>query len=124
MPVTVVWEGAAEFQQWLKETPGIVVKDVKAGLYVEGENIMGVSKQRTPVDTGDLKATGHVKLPIEKDGGVLVELAYGTDYAIYVHEILSNSHPVGQAKYLESAVKEAAPGFGGRLMKRIQGRLG
>ena len=108
----------------MKETPGIVVKDVKAALYLEGEDIMAVSVRRTPVDTGDLKATGHVKLPQEKGGTVTVELAYGTDYAIYVHEILSATHPTGQAKYLESAVKEAASGFGGRLKARVLDRIG
>jgi hypothetical protein len=122
--VRIEWDGLKEFEQFLKETPGVVVKDVKAALYQEGENAMGVSKQRTPVDTGDLKATGHVKLPIEKGGGVMVELAYGTDYAIYVHEILSASHPTGQAKYLQSAVEEAAPGMGGRLKERVLDRLG
>jgi len=120
----VVWEGVDEFGQWLHDTPGIVVKDVEAALKQEGSNIMGVSKRRTPVDVGNLRASGHVKLPETKQGKTSVTLAYGTDYAVYVHEILTNQHPVGQAKFLESAVKEGMDGMVGRIKDRVLDRIG
>jgi hypothetical protein len=119
----VEWTGVDEFTRFLKETPGLVAKDVKAALYQEGENAMGVSKQRTPVDVGNLKASGHVKLPEVKKGGVTVTLAYGTDYAIYVHEIPAR-HASGQSKFLESAIKDNAKGMPGRLRSRILDRIG
>ena len=123
--VKVTWKGVDKFSRWLNDTPGIVVKDVEAALYQEGENIMGVSVRRTPVGTtGNLKNSGHVKLPETKGGKTTVVLAYGTDYAIYVHEIARYVHPVGQYKYLESAVKEAASGFGGRMKRRVLDRIG
>ena len=117
------WEGVDQFVRFLRETPGIVTKDVEAALFQEGENIMGVSVNRTPVDQGPLRASAHVKKPVTKGGATTVTLAYGTDYAVYVHEILTSVHPSGQAKYLESAVKEAADGMGRRLQARVWDRV-
>ena len=124
MSRTFYWEGIDEFSEWLRETPGVVVKDVEAGLYQEGELVMARSVRRTPVDTGNLRASAHVKRPETSGGKSTVTVAYGTDYAIYVHEILTNEHPVGQAKFLESAVKEGMPGFIGRMKKRVLDRIG
>ena len=42
----------------------------KRGLYVLAEEIMTESKKRVPVDTGNLRASGHV-LPAEREGGRL-----------------------------------------------------
>jgi len=83
----------------------------------EAETIMTDSKQRVPVDTGVLRASGFVQ-PVE-DG---VRLAYGgaaSDYAIYVHENLDANHPVGEAKYLERPVLEALPGLAERVAKTM-----
>jgi hypothetical protein len=121
--MTVKWTGIDEFSRFLRETPGLVMKDLEAALSEEAENVMGVSKRRTPVDTGRLRSTGHVKPAERKSGGVSVTLAYGTDYAIYVHEIPA-SHASGQSKYLESAVKDNAKGMPGRLRKRVLDRIG
>ena len=126
-----IWEGTDEFSKWLHETPGVTVKDVEAALHQEGENIMGVSKRRTPVDQGPLRASAHVKLPKTTGGKTSVTLAYGTDYAVYVHEIVSHRvtqgpvyHKVGQAKFLESAVNEGEKGMVDRLRRRVLGRIG
>ena len=118
------WHGLDEFSRWLKETPGVVVKDVEAALFEEGENVMGVSVRRTPVDVGNLRGSAHVKLPETTGGKTSVTLGYGTDYAVYVHEILTNTHPTGQSKFLESAVKENADGMAGRMRKRVLDRIG
>lgn len=52
---------------------------------------------RVPLDTGRLRNSGQAV-----DGVV----SFNTDYAIYVHEILENHHPIGEAKFLENAVIE------------------
>lgn len=52
---------------------------------------------RVPLDTGALRNSGQAV-----DGVV----SFGTDYAIYVHEILENHHPIGEAKFLENALIE------------------
>ena len=117
------WIGVSEFSRFLNETPGLVSKDVEAALMQEGENVMAESKKRTPVDTGNLRASGHVKLPVTKAGRTSVTLGYGTDYAIHVHERPAR-HPSGRSKFLESAVMDNAKGMPGRLRKRVLDRIG
>jgi hypothetical protein len=51
-------------------------------------------------------------------------LAFGTDYAVYVHENLQAHHPVGQAKFLESAMTEAAPTLAERVAARVKAAIG
>jgi hypothetical protein len=117
--MTVRWTGVDKFSKFLRETPGLVMKDLEAAMAEEGENVMGVSKRRTPVDTGRLRSTGHVKPPERKTGKVSVTLAYGTDYAAVVHE----THGT-KSKFLESAVKDNAKGMPGRLRARVLDRIG
>ena len=121
--MSLTWTGIGEFERFLKETPGVVRKDLEAALAVEGENVMGESKKRTPVDSGNLRASGHVKNPVTKGSNTSVTLAYGTDYAWFVHEIPA-AHPTGRSKFLESAVLENAKGYADRLRSRVLARIG
>jgi len=121
--VTVQWEGFDKLSEFLNETPGVTRKMVRGALFSAAEDMMSESKRRTPVDTGRLRSTGHVKPPEEKGGKVEVTMAYGTDYAIYVHERPA-SHPTGQMKYLESAVNEGANGLTDRLISDVLNRIG
>ena len=125
----IEWEGFDKFQKFLRDTPKVVLKDVEAALFQEGENIMGKSKMETPVDLGPLHASGHVKDPKTKRGKTEVILGYGTKYAVAVHETPSKHDPpswvgktitfnVGGPKFLEKAMKKAAKGFGGRMIKK------
>ena len=55
-----------------------------------------------------------------KDDNVSVVVGYQTNYAIYVHEILTNYHPVGQAKFLEQPLRENRNKYGQLLTKVVQ----
>lgn len=58
-------------------------------LYTQGERIMLRSKMLVPVVTGNLRASGHVKLPVIAGTRAMVELGYGgpaARYALAVHE--------------------------------------
>ena len=79
---------------------------------------MGESKRIVPVDTGRLRSSGHVKPPRTTKTAASVELAYATDYAVYVHE---GTRRMKGRKYLEGPVKAAASQFGSRLASRIKG---
>jgi hypothetical protein len=82
-------------------------------LYRIAEQIMTEAKGQTPVDTGNLRASGHVLPPEWIGNWVLVMLGFGgpagagkgqkkdAGYAVYVHENLAARHKVGNAKYLE-----------------------
>jgi hypothetical protein len=93
-----------------------------AELYRQAEQIMTVSKtDYVPVDTGALRASGFVDLPIVTAGGGYVELGFGgpsAPYALIVHEDLTKRHPVGQAKYLSIPVIAALQGMQAVLRQR------
>ena len=77
----------------------------KAGLYEAGLFIERESEKRTPVDTGNLKAGTYAQL-FKKHLQDIVEIGYQAHYAPHVHEQVENNHPVGQAKFLEDALKD------------------
>ena len=87
------------------------IKDIRGrtaeGMLAAGILIEAESKERTPVDEGNLKAShyyakgGSFIAPIVQIGA---GVGYTANYAVYVHEDLNARHTVGQAKFLESAV--------------------
>lgn len=100
---------------------GAAQKQGQAKVVQQAEKIMTVAKQRTPVDTGALRSSGIVTA---KGNGA--ELSFGgaaSGYAIFVHEILTNAHPVGQAKFLESALNDWQAGGGMAALGREIGKL-
>lgn len=96
-----------------------------SALFEEAEKVMKVSKeQQVPVDTGNLKSTGQVQLPVISGSSVQVVMGYGNsavDYALVVHEDLTARHHSGQkAKYLEDPLNEALPQFDQNMSKALQ----
>lgn len=94
----------------------------EAALYQEAERIMTEAKKRTPVEFGTLKNSGHVQPPEREANSVSVTMGFGgsaEDYAIVQHEDLSFHHNVGEAKFLENPIREAAP----HLLERIASRI-
>lgn len=75
-----------------------------AGLYEAGLKIQASSQQRTPVKFGNLKGSAYTRK--DRLGKKAVEIGYTANYAIYVHENLEARHTVGQAKFLESALRD------------------
>jgi len=96
-----------------------LLKGMEAGLYHEAERIMADSKTNyVPVDLGTLKGSGRVEQPTNDGQTIRVTLGYGgaaSAYALVQHERLDYHHTVGQAKYLETPVMNAAHGLGQRL---------
>jgi hypothetical protein len=84
----------------------VQIKGIKgrsmAGLWEAGLQIQRVAQKRTPVDTGNLKASAYTRKYNEE----AIEIGFTAAYAVYVHENLEAHHPVGQAKFLESAVTD------------------
>lgn len=72
------------------------------GLLEAGLKVQRVAQQRTPVDTGNLKNSAYTR----KDGKLRVAIGFGAAYAIFVHEDLEARHETGQAKFLESALRD------------------
>ena len=118
----LVVTGLSELQQALKALGLNMLVEAGNALRAEGELIVTEAKRRTPVLTGVLRDSGHPIGP-EIDGrSVSVKLTFGgaaSGYAIFVHENVAAHHHVGQSKFLESAVLEAAPYLAGRVARRI-----
>lgn len=104
----------------LEKIANIATKQGKAARHIEGELIMTDAKRRTPVSPGGgtLRSSGLVTSDDKE-----TRLTFGgaaASYAIYVHEILTNYHPVGEAKFLENAMRQwEATGGIQRLGARI-----
>ena len=80
----------------------------RIGLKLGSTLVEGESKMRTPVDTGNLVG-GHYVAEGEVNGKITAEIGLQADYAIYVHENLTNAHPVGEARFLYNAFVAKAP---------------
>ena len=78
---------------------------LKKELVVAAEMVLTKSKEQTPHDTGALVGSAHRKT---LNGGKTQELSFNTPYAHRQHEDLAYKHPVGNAKYLETPLRENA----------------
>jgi hypothetical protein len=80
--------------------------EIKRAQIIEETGTLELAQSRTPVKTGDLKASGHLGEYEVSGYESSIPIIFGTEltYAIYVHENLQAKHTVGQAKFLESAV--------------------
>ena len=116
-------KGYQEMQRALTNLMKGLPHEEAAALYVEAQIEKTESMKRTPVDVGNLKASHLVRPPVtHPDNHVSVTIAVGgpaAPYAIYVHENLEAHHKSGQAKFLESTLKESAPYMAQRVARRI-----
>lgn len=103
---------------------GLVKDPAGRALRSIGEIYMTEAKRRTPVETGVLRASGHVEGPTKEGDSWKVRLVFGgpsAPYAIHVHENLHARHPVGQAKFLESVVLEHRNNFASEVAAMLVG---
>lgn len=96
-------------------------------MWREANSIMNSAKGLTPVDTGTLRGSGHVRMPEVTEAGVSVVIGFGgaaSGYAIYVHENLNSFHkPPTQAKFLEQPFLAATQGMALRLAQDLKSRM-
>jgi hypothetical protein len=121
--IKVTLKGSSEIQARLKSLVEQHQRAAAAALYQEGLKIMAASVERTPVDTGALRQSANVSPPEGSGSKIHVELTYGKDYAAAVHEKTEVHHEVGQAKFLESALSDAAGDFQKNLAERIEANV-
>jgi hypothetical protein len=77
----------------------------KAGLMEAGLFVKSKAVPITPIDTGNLRGSAYVELSTKGAEPVAI-IGYASNYAIYVHEGVEKHFNVGQAKFLETALKE------------------
>lgn len=116
---SITLTGVEAMQQRLSALIRSVPQRVAAAFYQEAEIEMTESKSRVPVKTGALRASGHVHEPEILPHEILVRLGYDAPYAVIVHEDLEAHHVNGEAKFLESVLRESVPTLLERLARRI-----
>ena len=119
-------DGIKEMQRALEQLGPKANFALRRSLTTEAEKIMAKAKRLTPVDTGTLRATGHVQPPVVEPEQIEITLGFGgpaARYAIFVHERTELRHTVGQAKFLEQPVNEAAEGLANRLARELRREL-
>lgn len=95
------WKRIAARLSALKKTgPQAVV----IGMSALAERIMADAVRRVPVATGLLRSSGYIAPPSRLSRGDQVELGFGADYAVPVHERTEVRHATGEAKFLERAI--------------------
>lgn len=81
---------------------------------IEGRTIEGIwsaaffaraeAQKRVPVETGNLKNSAFTRRA--QDDDMAIEIGFSASYAPFVHENLEVTHHVGEAKFLENALRE------------------
>jgi len=80
------------------------------------------SSHRVPKNIGTLRdsALGNSKVTQSGPLGATGEVKYTAEYAIPVHEITTSRHTVGEAKFLENAVKHVSNIMGNDLAESLR----
>lgn len=116
--------GAEAIRRTLAKLGADGPRELAAALYQEAEAIMARSKTIVPVDTGALRASGHVQLPDTVGDKVSVRMGYGgaaAGYAVAVHEKLNVRHKSPtKAKYLEEPFRAAESGMLNRIAATLR----
>lgn len=125
--MAVEFDGLEELNAALSRLAPVVSEEAQAGLFAGGLIIQRESQKNTPVEYNVLRASAFTN---KKPKGV--EVGYGAEYAIYVHENMEQTlkgepresglgtywNP-GGPKFLEKAVNENAGEVFEQVRKRI-----
>jgi hypothetical protein len=106
---------------------GIVTKfpnDAGAALLNAAEAILALSiRVYVPVDLGPLRASGQTAGPEHTRKLIIVAIAFGSptvDYAVVQHEEPDFQHTVGEYKYLEIPLMQAAGSLAANLARELR----
>lgn len=94
---------------------------VERAAYVEMSVERQESMRRTPVKTGALRSSHTLKVT-RNWREVTATIGVGgvaAPYAVHVHENLEALHPNGQAKFLESTIRESLPFLAARIARHL-----
>ena len=88
--------------------------------------VMNESQALCPVEFGNLRASGYVTDPVVlADGTILLSIGYSSEYAVYVHEIVTNYHkPPTMAKFLELPLIYRSARMIRNIVARVNSKIG
>lgn len=104
MKVSIRIKNIDEAIRLLKSKPVKLRKELGVAVSKTALIVKAEAKKRTPVDTGLLRTSIRSKSS-QTEGEVFSNVRY----AIYVHRNLRARHVVGEARFLEKAIKHSIP---------------
>lgn len=117
--------GTQAVLQAIGKARSVVKQTIAEGLEGCARIILAKSQTLVPVDLGPLKASGRVE--VSEGSGLAARASviyggteYGVDYAWWVHENLDKHHPIGQAKYLEDAIRAVRGTCAAKLKRTLK----
>lgn len=113
----------SEFQRGLATASERARAAARQALLEVANQTIGDSHQLCPVDTGALQSSATVGDLKESANSMSVEIGHNVNYAAAVHERLDVHHGHGQAKFLETAMRENAPKLTPHLAKKLKAAL-
>ena len=124
--IEIVLGGPKEFVEQLEAFTSQFPSAVERGAWEELSDIMNESKKICPVDFNPLRASGYVSdSVVMADGTILISVGYSSEYAVYVHEILTNHHnPPTQAKFLEQPLVQRVSTMVRNIVLRVNRIIG
>lgn len=111
--------GATEALQDLKRFQLDKPAEFKRGVVKFALLVQREAQKRTPVDTGALRNSAATRLTDNGLRGFYVDVSFMQFYAVFVHENLHAYHPVGEAKYLENAVRAMLPRLQSTVLSEV-----
>ena len=115
-------KGTKDVQARLAKFQKALIFQAGRALVEEAQIEQKESMKRTPVLTGALRASHETSDFTLGKNTIEVDIKVGgasAPYAVAVHEDLSAFHRVGQAKFLESTIRESAPHMASRVSRRL-----
>ncbi len=100
----VTLDGADTVLKNFNKEIGRIKKGSEKGLIRALIQINQAAIPLTPVEFGVLRNSQYRAI-IERTDRILGEIGYRAKYAVFVHENLEASHPVGQARFLAEAIR-------------------
>ena len=113
---------AAQLREFARDFPTAV----ETSSWEEMRLVMNESQKLCPVEFGFLRGSGYVTDPIiMADGTILISVGYSSEYAVYVHEIVTNYHkPPTMAKFLELPLIYRRDRILRNIIERVNAKLG
>lgn len=110
-------KGLQNLESIVNEIPNRTMKGIEKAMGI----IYDASQPLVPVDTGALKRSGVIETV---DNGMKIKYhsenpKNGYNYAVIQHENMSFNHRVGQAKYLEDAIKNNMDKIEDAIVKEV-----
>lgn len=116
--LTVKARGEKDLQRKLARLGEGLKREAAEALVEIAKELLEAARERTPVETGWLKRSGHVKLTIYA-GNVSARVIFDAPHARIVHEDMEAAHDNGEPKFLERALNELRPRLAAEMARRI-----